>query len=122
MNLIALALRNGSTEENKPQEQQDLLAFVALALGEIASSVDQTAAAWEKRGFWLKADRFRVEWDWVEVTRASLEARLDQGDWAGAAEAALRVAVRLDPPSSRRRRERPWIGAWERWSSERYRR
>ena len=31
----------------------------------IDESIEQSVAAWEKRGYWLKADRFRQEWRWA---------------------------------------------------------
>lgn len=40
---------------------KDITAYVLFALMEIRFSVDNTTNAWEKRGFWLKSDRFRRE-------------------------------------------------------------
>ena len=29
------------------------------------TGIDSSVAAWEKRGYWVKADRFRMEWAWA---------------------------------------------------------
>ena len=38
---------------------------MVLALEEIAVSIDVSVQAWEKRDYWVKADRFRMEWEWA---------------------------------------------------------
>ncbi len=35
-----------------------------LALEEINSNIDKSVEAWEKRGYWVKADKFRLDWEW----------------------------------------------------------
>ncbi|MBP7213708.1 MAG: hypothetical protein KBA03_05690, partial [Anaerolineaceae bacterium] len=59
---IVLAIRTLMQKGEPDKESLDMAAFVVLALEKIAESVDQSATAWEKRDFWLKADRFRMEW------------------------------------------------------------
>ena len=43
----------------------DLVAFIALALLEIDANIEKTVAPWEKRDYWVKADRFRMQWGWA---------------------------------------------------------
>jgi hypothetical protein len=40
---------------------KDLVAFIVLSLQEINNTIDSSVEAWEKRGYWIKADRFRMD-------------------------------------------------------------
>ncbi|NTU60903.1 MAG: hypothetical protein HGA95_01025, partial [Caldiserica bacterium] len=62
--------RSGAIQELMKQTEitdktRDLAAFIAIALQAIAGTIDTSVEAWEKRGYWLKADRFRLEWEWA---------------------------------------------------------
>ena len=113
---MALALRYAASSGATPADQPDLLAFLDLSLAELRRSVDETAAAWEKRGYWLKADQFRQDWRWADRIGDSLHSALDLGDLDRARVSGMELAtpvhdVRL--PASLVR-SRPWVGAWER--------
>ena len=43
---------------------RDLAAFIAISLEKIFETVETSVVAWEKKGYWVKADRFRLEWEW----------------------------------------------------------
>jgi hypothetical protein len=117
---VALALRVGANRDGTQGEYKDILAFIVLSLHAIASSVDQTATAWERRGYWVKADRFRLEWKWVEDAETSLTQALKREDWKVAAQVGSELAVRLKDVhiSNRMVRSQPWVGAWLQWSPE----
>ena len=40
-----------------------------------------TTDAWEKRDYYVKADRFRLEWEWVTPAARRLEALAREGRW-----------------------------------------
>ncbi len=44
----------------------DISSYIVLLLEQIESSVQETCLAWERRDYWVKADQFRAEWNWVE--------------------------------------------------------
>jgi len=99
-------------------EAREILAFLALSLTELQESVEDTVTAWERRDYWLKADRFRAEWTWVPEIRGRLEAALRRDDMAEARACGMELARvlsdrRLRPP--RKAAERPWRGAWDAW-------
>src|SRR4030067_1216440 len=52
---------------------KDLAAYIVLALQEVHETIQSTGAAWEKRDYWLKADRFRMEWEWTGSLSDQLE-------------------------------------------------
>ncbi len=79
---IAEILRRMSTKQNVDIEVKDMVAFIVFSLREIAASVDKSAAAWDKRDYYLKADAFRREWAWVEPTADRLQAVMREERWA----------------------------------------
>ena len=78
---IAEALRRLMAKRDLDEEARDLAALIVFALREIDEGIEQTTAAWEKRDYYLKADRFRQEWLWVAPTADELEKTLRQGAW-----------------------------------------
>ncbi|NOZ05788.1 MAG: hypothetical protein GXP41_05480 [Chloroflexi bacterium] len=78
---IAEALRHLMEKPEVDEESKDLAALIVLSLREIDRSVDQTAVAWEKRNYFVKADRFRREWAWVPRAADELEVIIRTGRW-----------------------------------------
>ena len=78
---IAEALRLLGQKGGIDDEARDLAALILLSLRQIAQGVDMSASAWEKRDYYMKADKFRLEWDWVERSARELEGVLLQGRW-----------------------------------------
>ncbi len=63
------------------EESKDLSAAMVFLLREITAGVDTSAEAWEKRGYWLKADRFRLEWEWAIQAAEDVEDVIRHGAW-----------------------------------------
>ena len=61
---IVLALRELMKQQGTDGLTKDLAAYVALAMDEVNGTIEASVAAWEKRGYWVKADKFRLEWEW----------------------------------------------------------
>lgn len=78
---IAEALRHLMAKRDLDNEAQDLAALIVFSLREIDAGIEQTMAAWEKRDYYLKADRFLQEWTWVTPAADDLEKALRQGNW-----------------------------------------
>lgn len=77
---IAEALRRLATKPAFDEESLDLAALIVFSLRRLEEGVEQTATAWEKRDYYLKADRFRREWEWLDDTAYALETALLLGD------------------------------------------
>lgn len=61
-------------------ELNDLIAFTILSLTEIEKTIALTTAPWEKREYWVKADQFRNEWNWVfEIKTKLIQSRTAKG-------------------------------------------
>ena len=117
---IALALRE-LMKENEPNAQtRDLVAFISLALDGIKRTVEITAVAWEKRNYWLKADRFRREWAWADALSKEFRPLVLAKDWDSIAlsSAKLYQHVKEIKISEKHRMGKPWIGAWEKLMSD----
>ncbi|MCX6054883.1 MAG: hypothetical protein NTZ74_08225 [Chloroflexi bacterium] len=112
---IVLALRELMKQSEPNETTKDLAAFVVMALQEINSKIDVGVAAWEKRGYWIKADRFRLEWEWSGNLGLTLKTSLFQEDWGSVAITSAKIAQRLNKitVADRHRLGTPWVGAWE---------
>jgi hypothetical protein len=111
---IVLALRELTRQMDVNDQTRDLAAFIALALQAISKTIDPSVEAWEKRGYWLKADRFRLEWAWTERLGKELQAALLVDDWPKVALLSAQVAEKLKDVElpQRHRLGTPWTGAW----------
>jgi len=78
---VAEALRRLMTKKKIDDESKDLVALIVYALRGIAQGVDQSARAWEKRDYFVKADKFRMEWAWAEKYANRLEMILRGQLW-----------------------------------------
>ncbi|HSR20736.1 MAG TPA: hypothetical protein VLL49_07470 [Anaerolineales bacterium] len=113
---VAVALRQLAPQAELGDEARDLAAFIALALKAIHEGIDPSVAAWEKRGYWLKADRFRMEWAWAGQMSSRMAQAVLAGDWTTVAQVSVQTAQKLDgvQVSSSSRVGRPWQGAFQR--------
>ncbi|MCS6992577.1 MAG: hypothetical protein N2117_15350 [Anaerolineales bacterium] len=112
---IVLAIRELAKQTEPGPEFRDLAAFIALALTQIADGIDVSVAAWEKRGYWVKADKFRMEWLWCGTYAGKMRAALLAEDWAGVALVMTQTAqkfAKVQVPAGHRL-GRPWQGAWQ---------
>jgi hypothetical protein len=67
--------------QNDPELARDLLSVVGTALHDIYEDAENSAKAWDKRAYDLRADELRREWSWA----------------LGAANYALGLALRPQP-------------------------
>ncbi|MBN2147339.1 MAG: hypothetical protein JW726_08115 [Anaerolineales bacterium] len=113
---VVLALRELMAQGTIDEKTRDLAAFLALALESIWETVDVSVAAWEKRGYWVKADRFRMDWQWSERLGRGLRQAVLADDWAQVAGLSAQVAEKAQGVKlpQRHRLGEPWVGAWKR--------
>ena len=117
---IAEAVRRLSRKSNLDAEAKDLTAAIVYSLLEMADSIDRTTEAWEKRDYYMKAERFREQWRWLEPMTDELSAVIYEGKWhelpkilAGLAPHFADIRVRKltrDP--------RVWQGAYARFMED----
>jgi len=117
--MTALTVRELLRQPEPNDETRDMAIFIVLSLDTIAETIDPSVAAWEKRGYWVKADRFRMEWSWAKKRADEMREALFVDDWAAVAMSAVQIAqqpqiARIEI-SPKHRMGRPWVGAWRRF-------
>ncbi len=78
---IAELLRRLSQTTSLDGEVKDMAATIVFSLQEISAGVEQTVTAWEKRDYWMKAERFLREWEWAGEMAANLEDVIRNDAW-----------------------------------------
>jgi len=109
----ALAMRELVGKKKVDDQTRDLTAFIVLTLQQIDSTIDETCTAWEKRDYWLKADRFRHEWLWTKAAAAKLEQAVVENKWQLVPPAVRDMAKHLQKVTLPKRDwGTPWDGAF----------
>ncbi len=111
---IVLCIRELAKQANVTPEAKDLAAFIALALQAISDGIDTSVAAWEKRDYWVKADKFRMEWMWAGQLAVKMKTAVLTDDWATIATLMPQIASRFNKieVSDNHRLGKPWGGAY----------
>ena len=78
---IAEILRRLMLKRELDQEARDMAATLVFALRGIAETIEESTAAWEKRNYFLKADRFRRRWEWAKVHAERLHKLVVDDRW-----------------------------------------
>ena len=109
----ALAGRELIHKTHLDDEFLDLVAFMIQALNAISESIDPSVLAWEKRGYWVKADQFRMEWAWTQRLSKEMYAHWQAEDWPSAVQTAVKVLQKLGDVkiSAQHRMGKPWVDA-----------
>ncbi|MEN6298741.1 MAG: hypothetical protein ABFD51_02335 [Anaerolineaceae bacterium] len=109
-----MAIRELMKQKQFSENTKDLVAFIVLSLKAISDTIDPSVEAWEKRGYWIKADRFRMEWNWTGAISDELKNALLADDWALVAQLTGKVAEQLSNVKIpiRTKNNTPWVGAW----------
>jgi hypothetical protein len=113
---IVLAVRELAKQIEVTEEAKDLAAFMAIALKSISEGIDVSVAAWEKRGYWVKADRFRMEWLWTGQVADKMKSAILSDDWGTIAMLMPQIAQRFNKivVSENHRLGKPWVGSYGR--------
>ncbi|GAB4424704.1 MAG: hypothetical protein Kow002_14230 [Anaerolineales bacterium] len=112
---IVITIRELAKQSEPGKDARDMAAFIALALQIIAAGIDVSVAAWEKRNYWVKADRFRMEWAWARQIGEQMKQAVIEDDWAAIAMLSAQIAQKLHKVkvSDKHRMGRPWAGAFK---------
>lgn len=78
---IAEALRRLAQKPRLDDEAKDLAALIVFCLHGMSDTVDRTIEAWEKRDYWMKAERFREEWRWLDPLADELSTVIYEEQW-----------------------------------------
>jgi hypothetical protein len=78
---IAIMIREMGKQNSVDSSTKDMIALIILSLRKIVEINEGAIAAWEKRDYWLKADRFRLDWEWAQKTAYKLQDALLEENW-----------------------------------------
>lgn len=112
---VVLSIRELMQQEEVDEQTRDLASFICLTLEQIHQTIDITVAAWEKRDYWVKADRFRLDWAWSGTYAEEMKQAIFNDDWEAVAIISAKVAQKLNNVHvpKRHRLGEPWHGAWK---------
>lgn len=77
----AITMRTLGQQQAVNEQTQLLTTFLIEILDRIMVNIDKSCAAWEKRDYWIKADRFRREWEWTRVSADALRLINQRKTW-----------------------------------------
>jgi hypothetical protein len=115
---IVITIRNFMRQAAPDDETKDMVAFIVLALNEISEGIDQSVAAWEKRGYWVKADKYRLEWQWSGNMADRLRKAFEEQNWPTVATHLLAIMEKFSniKVSDRHRMGEPWHNAYKNYN------
>jgi hypothetical protein len=109
-------LRRLSQKTTVDHEAHDMVAQLVYCLREIEEGIDQSARAWEKRDYWMKAEEFRQRWYWVGDMADQLQSLIFNDEW----DRLPAMMIKLLPYFSEikvnkyMRKEGSWAGCYQR--------
>lgn len=117
---IVITIREFMRQQKPDQSTNDMIAFIILALKEIAEGINVTVAAWEKRDYWVKADKYRMEWRWTGETANELQMKFEQKDWQEIPGILIDIMGHFSDikVSDKHRMGKPWQGAHKKFMQE----
>jgi len=117
---IVLAVRELAKQSQVNQEAKDLAAFISMALRIISDGIDVSVTAWEKRDYWIKADKFRMEWNWTGQFAEKMKTAVLTDDWGTVAMLSAQIAQKFNKivVSENHRLGKPWVGAFQKMQAE----
>ena len=62
-------------------EAQDMTAFFVFNLRGIYETIDESAQAWDDKGYWKKAEGLREKWRWTRTAADKLTKLIVQDKW-----------------------------------------
>jgi hypothetical protein len=121
MRTAAEILRNLTQKADVDDEVKDMVAALVYSLREIDEGIDSSAAAWEKRDYWMKADELRVKWEWTARLADQLTALVYEERWNDLPPMMVKLFPYFNDIKITKmtRKEDTWQGAYSRLLRER---
>ena len=91
MRTSAEILRRLSQQKEINADTKDMTAMLVYCLRAIDDTVEESARAWEKRGYWKKADDFQQKWWWASLLGMSIEKLVKTDRWDTLPDAMIKL-------------------------------
>lgn len=116
---IVITIRAFMRQEKPDINTKNMVAFIILALKEISDGIDKSVTAWEKRGYWIKADKYRMEWRWTGQYAQLLHEAFSNEKWPEITSLLMQIMGRFSDikVSDHHRMGKPWMGALKEYQS-----
>jgi hypothetical protein len=120
MRTAAEILRHLSQKNTVDDDVKDMAATLVYCFREIDAGIDQSAAAWEKRDYWMKADEFRTRWGWAGGMADEIQAIIYNEEWQRLPDVMVKLIPRFADITITKftRKESLWQGAYKRLLGE----
>ncbi len=79
--LIAEMMQRMGQKPEVDDEVKDMAAAMVFSLRAIYETCETAAKAWEKRDYWIKAERFLRDWRWTKTSAANIEDVIREEAW-----------------------------------------
>ncbi|MBK9124715.1 MAG: hypothetical protein IPM16_16565 [Chloroflexi bacterium] len=120
MRTVAELLRQLVLQPAINDDAKDMVAQMVFCLREIDEGIDESARAWEKRGYWMKSEEFRSNWMWVSNAAQDLARVAAAEDWPQLAPMLIRLMPKFSDINITKftRDSSVWTGAYARLLKE----
>ena len=121
MRTIAEILRRlGQQGGDITDDVRDMTAMIIYCLRDIDASIIETIKAWEKRGYWKKADKFQLDWMWSEQYAQKLERLIREDNWHMLPDVMMQLFPHFTSIEINKMTRKPstWEGAYDRLIEE----
>ena len=119
--VVVISVRELLRQQEVSDLSRDLIACVLRSLDAIYETIDASVAAWEDRGYWVKADRFRMEWQWTKIIADKMRPLVYEENYGELIPLMVQVmqALQSVKVSENHRLGTPWVGQWQLLMAER---
>lgn len=120
MRTCAEILRSLSQQKEVNAETKDMVAMLVYCLRGIDDTVEESIRAWEKRGYWKKADDFQQKWWWSSLMATSVEKLVRSADWEKLPEMMMKLFPHFSDIEINKMTRNPdeWAGTYEKLMGE----
>ncbi len=117
---IAELLRRLGQKPEFDDDARDMVSLIVFSLREIDQGIDESAQAWEKRDYWMKADELRTRWGWAGRMADQLAAIVFDDKWNDLPPIMIKLFPYVSDinVSKMTRKEDLWMGSYTRLISE----
>jgi hypothetical protein len=120
MRTAAEIIRHLSQKHSLDDDVRNMVATLVYCFRQIDRGIDTSVEAWEKRDYWLKAERFRSSWSWVHKAANDLENLIRDEAWEKLPPTLVALLPHFEDIKIARFTRNPdlWDGAYERLMRE----
>ncbi len=114
--LIAEMMQRLGKKQEVDAEAKDMTAAIVFSLRAIYETCESAAKAWEKRDYWIKAERFLRDWRWTQTMAANIEDVIREDAWELIPQLLMELFPKFSDIQVKTLTKKPieWQGAYKR--------